>query len=100
MSGRQKESKQLKQQMLDQINKQQEAIEALSDEELESVAGGYMIANVNTGVVVPHNVNTGQMMPHNINVNTGAVMPARYLNPKGDMMGIGPEKDPGTMQPM
>ena len=71
MSDRQKKKEQSKQQLLEQAKIQNEAIEALSDEELEEVAGGVMIANINTGMVShPNRV----ALTHNVNTNTGAMM--------------------------
>jgi hypothetical protein len=71
MSNQKKNPKQLKQQLLDQLNKQQEAIEALSDEDLEAVAGGshlFPIHAMNTTEVSikPQLQPTAEMMPHDL----------------------------------
>src|SRR5579884_2163393 len=72
MSDQQTNAEQLRQQLLDQINAQQEAIETLSEEELEAVTGGFML----------HIANTVAMPPHFANIHTVAVMPTRRVNIK------------------
>jgi hypothetical protein len=72
MSNQQESPKQVKQQLLDQINAQRDAIEALSDEELEVVAGGMKFVNVNTGAL---NMSTVEMRP----MNTGAMLPTHII---------------------
>lgn len=49
MSDHQKSLKQLKRQLIEQLNAQKEALEAFSDEELDSITSGIILSEQNPG---------------------------------------------------